>query len=148
MGGTQERGRRPGTVDPVAAAGFRVAAAWARSSLAQRGQIQELRDRIESELVKAGALPNGAQAERLGHVSNLSFGGRAGDELVAALDLLGLAVSSGSACSAGTTEPSKIIHAMLGLERARGAVRISLGDATTGHDVEFALRAFERVLRA
>jgi cysteine desulfurase len=148
LGGTQERGRRPGTVDPVAAAGFRVAAAWARSSLLERARLTDLRDRMEAELVKAGALPNGAEAQRLGHVSNLSFSGRAGDELVAALDLLGLAVSSGSACSAGTTEPSKIIQAMLGQERARGAVRISLGDATTGQDVEFALRAFERVLRA
>ncbi len=148
LGGSQERGRRPGTVDPVAAAGFRVAAARARTSLGERGRLVELRDRIEAELARSGAVVNGAEAARLGHVSNLSFVRRAGDELVAALDLLGVAVSSGSACSAGTTEPSKIITAMLGLERARGAVRISLGDATTGLDVEFALRAFERVLRA
>ncbi len=147
LGGTQERGRRPGTVDPVAAAGFRVAAAWARSSVGEREGLTALRDRIEAELGRLGAVANGSDAARLGHVANVSFVGRAGDELVAALDLLGVAVSSGSACSAGTTEPSKIITAMLGLERARGAVRISLGDATTGPDVEFALRAFERVLR-
>jgi len=147
LGGSQERGRRPGTVDPVAAAGFRVAAAWARSHLAERGRLTELRDRLEAELSRKGALVNGAEAARLSHVANLSFPGRAGDELVAALDLLGVAVSSGSACSAGTTEASKIITAMLGVERARAAVRISLGDATTGHDVELALRAFERVLR-
>jgi cysteine desulfurase len=91
---------------------------------------------------------NGGEAERLAHVSNVSFPGHAGDELVAALDLLGVAVSSGSACSAGTTEPSKIISAMLGRERARGAVRVSLGDATTGLEVEFALQAFERVLHS
>lgn len=95
-----------------------------------------------------GGQVNGAGAARLGHVTNLSFPGRAGDELVAALDLLGVAVSSGSACSAGTTEPSKIVSAMLGVERARSAVRVSLGDATTGEEIEFALEAFARALRA
>jgi cysteine desulfurase len=147
LGGSQERGRRPGTVDPVAASGFRVAAAWARQSLGARGAISVLRDRLELELSRRGAQVNGQGAPRLGHVSNLSFPGRAGDELVAALDLLGVAVSSGSACSAGTTEPSKIIAAMLGVERARGALRISLGDATTERDLELALEAFTRVLR-
>lgn len=148
LGGSQERGRRPGTVDPVAAAGFRVAASWARSSLAERPRLAALRDRFEAELVGRGALVNGGEAPRLEHVSNVSFLGRAGDELVAALDLLGVALSSGSACSAGTTEASKIITAMLGVERARAALRISLGDATTDGDVQSALVAFERVLRA
>jgi cysteine desulfurase len=147
LGGSQERGRRPGTVDPVAASGFRVAAAWARGALGSRPAIAELRDRLEAALVRLGAEVNGQAAPRLGHVSNLSFMGRAGDELVAALDLLGVAVSSGSACSAGTTEPSKVITAMRGTERARAAVRISLGDATTAADVDAALAAFARVLR-
>ena len=148
VGGSQERGRRPGTVDPVAAAGFWVAAEWARDGLGKRAELTALRDRLESQLVAAGALVNGDTAARLGHVSNLSFPGRAGDELVAALDLLGVAVSSGSACSAGTTEPSQIIAGMLGHERAKSAVRISLGDATTGRDIDLALEAFARVLRA
>lgn len=147
LGGSQERGRRPGTVDPVAANGFRVAAAWARASLGRRDAITALRDRLEAQLVRRGGEVNGQGAARLGHVTNVSFPGRAGDELVAALDLLGVAVSSGSACSAGTTEPSKVITAMLGVERARAAVRVSLGDLTTEHDVERALEAFARVLR-
>jgi cysteine desulfurase len=146
LGGSQERGRRPGTVDPVAAAGFWVAVEWARTAMARRGPLRELRDQLESRLVSRGGLVNGAGAPRLDHVTNVSFPGRAGDELVAALDLLGVAVASGSACSAGTTEPSRIIAAMLGLERARGAVRLSLGDATTGRDIELSLAAFERVL--
>lgn len=148
VGGSQERGRRPGTVDPVAAAGFRVAAAWAAQQVSERAALAVLRDRLEQQLVGRGALANGAEVERLAHVANLSFPGCAGDELVAALDLLGVAVASGSACSAGTTEPSKIISSMLGLERARGAVRVSLGDTTTPHDIDFALAAFERVLRS
>lgn len=147
LGGSQERGRRPGTVDPVAAAGFRVAAEWAGRAPERAIGLARLRDRIEGALVACGAQVNGAEAARLPHVTNLSFSGRAGDEIVAALDLLGVAISSGSACSAGTTEPSKVITAMLGVERARGAVRISLGDATTDRDLELALGAFERVLR-
>lgn len=147
VGGSQERGRRPGTVDAVAAEGFRVAAAWAREHQPARAQLAVLRDRLEQRLMQLGGLVNGGEAERLPHVTNLSFSGRAGDELVAALDLLGVAVASGSACSAGTTEPSKIITAMLGVERARSAVRLSLGDATTAADIDAALVAFERVLR-
>lgn len=148
LGGSQERGRRPGTVDPVAAAGFGVAAEWAQSGPAGRARLRLLRDELEAELVElASAQPNGAEGPRLEHVSNLSFPGRAGDELVAALDLLGVAVSSGSACSAGTTEPSRIISAMLGLERARGAVRISLGEETTAQDLELARAAFRSALR-
>ncbi|HEY6081455.1 MAG TPA: cysteine desulfurase family protein [Polyangiaceae bacterium] len=147
LGGSQERGRRPGTVDPVAAAGFRVAAEAAAAGLARRARLGVLRDRLEVELSRAyGATTNGAGAPRLEHVSNLSFPDCAGDELVAALDLLGVAISSGSACSAGTTEPSKVISAMVGRERARGAVRVSLGDATSERDIERALAAFERAL--
>jgi cysteine desulfurase len=148
LGGGQERGRRPGTVDAAAAEGFRVAAQWARGQVGQRDSVRSLRDRLEQRLVALGGLVNGEPAFRLEHVTNVSFGSRAGDELVAALDLLGVSVSSGSACSAGTTEPSKIIGAMLGLERARAAVRVSLGDATSERDLELAVEAFERALRA
>jgi cysteine desulfurase len=146
LGGSQERGRRPGTVDPVAAAGFRVAAEATAGSLAARSGLARLRDRLEAELTLRGALVNGA-GPRLEHITNLSFPGHAGDELVAALDLLGVAVSSGSACSAGTTEPSAVIRAMLGVGRARSAVRISLGETTTANEVERALALFEQVLR-
>jgi cysteine desulfurase len=147
LGGSQERGRRPGTVDPVAAAGFRVAAEWAGAQLEARSKLVRLRDRLEAELQRLGAEVNGGQTARLGHVTNVSFPSHAGDELVAALDLLGVAVSSGSACSAGTTEPSKVITAMLGVERARRAVRLSLGDTTSEDDVARAVAAVARVLR-
>jgi cysteine desulfurase len=148
VGGSQERGRRPGTVDPLAAAGFRVAAAWARANITERGRLAGLRDYLEAELVRAGAQVNGADAPRVAHVSSLAFPGTAGDELVAALDLRGVAVASGAACSAGTTEPSKVISAMLGVERARSTVRVSLGDTTTQAEIAFALAAFASALRA
>lgn len=147
LGGSQERGRRPGTVDPVAAAGFRAALLWAARWPERAPRAAALRDELEQALVALGGQVNGAEAPRLPHVTNVSFPGRAGDELVAALDLLGVAVSSGSACSAGTTEASPVISAMLGVERARGAVRVSLGDATTRDDVKRALAAFTRALQ-
>jgi cysteine desulfurase len=146
LGGSQERGRRPGTVDPVAAAGFRVAAQWASAAADRVIGLALRRDRLERALVGWGALVNG-EGERLPHVSNVSLPGRAGDELVAALDLLGVAIASGSACSAGTTEASPIITSMLGVERARSAIRISLGDTTSDADVDVALAALSRVLR-
>ncbi len=145
LGGSQERGLRPGTVDPVAAAGFLVALDRAISGPARYRELAGLRDDLESSFADV-ALVNGREATRLPHVSNLSFLGHSGDELVAALDLLGVCVSSGSACSAGTTEASAVITAMLGRERARAAVRISLGESTTVDDIQAAKSAFRRAL--
>lgn len=145
LGGSQERGLRPGTVDPVAAAGFLVALDRAIAGPTRYRELARLRDDFESSLADA-ALLNGAEEARLPHVSNLSFMGNSGDELVAALDLLGICVSSGSACSAGTTEASPVITAMLGRERAKAAVRISLGEDTTVDDIQAAKSAFRHVL--
>lgn len=147
LGGAQERGLRPGTVSAVAAAGFAAALAWARQAPARWAGLAALRDRLEAAL-SGRARVNGAGAPRLPHVSNLSFDGFRGDELVAALDLLGVQVSSGSACSAGTQEPSPVITAMLGRERAESAVRVSLGEETSPDDVAFAITALFRALGA
>ncbi|HEY4106053.1 MAG TPA: cysteine desulfurase family protein, partial [Polyangiaceae bacterium] len=145
LGGSQERGLRPGTVDPVAAAGFLAALERSETGPLRYRALAPLRDLFEQTFARAAQV-NGAQAERLPHVSNLSFAGHSGDELVAALDLLGVCVSSGSACSAGTTEPSMVIGAMLGRERARAAVRVSLGDDSTNEQVQAAITGFQRVL--
>ncbi|HTA93031.1 MAG TPA: cysteine desulfurase family protein [Polyangiaceae bacterium] len=145
LGGSQERGLRPGTVDPVAAAGFLVALDRAIGGPARYCELAELRNDLESSFADV-ALVNGGEATRLPHVSNLSFMGSSGDELVAALDLLGVCVSSGSACSAGTTEASAVITAMLGRERAQAAVRISLGESTSFDDIQAAKTALRRAL--
>jgi cysteine desulfurase len=145
LGGSQERGLRPGTVDPIAAAGFLAALEQAAQGPARYAELALLRDDFESAFSSVAEL-NGGQVPRLPHVSNLSFAGVSGDELVAALDLLGVCVSSGSACSAGTTEPSTVISAMLGRDRARAAVRVSLGEATTNSEIQAAKAAFRRVL--
>ena len=150
-GGSQERGLRPGTQDPVAAAGFAVAAERARRTPAHYAELAPLRDHLEAELVRlgraSGATPSrNGEAERAPHVTNLSFPGWRGEELCAALDLERVAVSSGSACSAGTAEPSPVLTAMVGEARALSAVRVSLGEETTRDDVDEALVRFARVL--
>jgi len=145
LGGSQERGLRPGTVDPIAAAGFLAALEHSAQGPARYAKLQALRDDFEHAFASAAAV-NGEGVARLPHVSNLSFAGQSGDELVAALDLLGVCVSSGSACSAGTTEPSSVISAMLGRERARSAVRVSLGEDTSSEDLRVARLALRRVL--
>lgn len=145
VGGAQERGYRPGTQDAVLAAGF--AEALAQLDVGRYERVAALRDRMERAL-GSRARVNGHGVARLPHVANLSFEGWRADELVAALDLRGVCVSAGSACSAGTTEPSPVIVAMLGAERASSAVRISLGDVTSLEEVETALCAFDEVLAA
>jgi cysteine desulfurase len=145
VGGAQERGLRPGTVDATAAAGFGAAVARVPELVARYAELAVLRDRIEAQLSAFGFV-NGGGALRLPHVTNLSFEGWRGDELVAALDLAGVRVSSGSACSAGTTEPSPVITAMLGEGRATAAVRISLGEDTTPELVDEAITVCRRLL--
>jgi cysteine desulfurase len=145
LGGSQERGLRPGTVDPVAAAGLGVAARRAVDGPARYERLAAVRDHLERSLGERARV-NGGVSPRAPHVSNVSFTGVAGDELVAALDLDGVRVSSGSACSAGTSEPSPVILAMHGPERARGAVRVSLGEDTTMEEIIRLLRALDVVL--
>ncbi len=102
-------------------------------------ELEGLRDELERAL-GASAERNGS-APRAFHVTNLSVRGLRGDELVAMLDLEGVRISSGSACSAGTTEPSAVITAMLGRERAERAVRLSLGEETSRAQIEYAIVA-------
>jgi cysteine desulfurase len=148
-GGSQERGLRPGTLDPVAAAGLAAAARHARTSAPRWDALAPSRDALEQGLLASWprARVNGAGAVRAPHVTNVAFPGWRGPELVAALDLEGLAVSSGSACSAGTAEPSPVLLAMGDAEAAGSSVRFSLGEYTRAEDIDFALEAVARVLR-
>lgn len=151
-GGAQERGLRPGTQDAAACAGFAAAAVRARTTPPHYAALAALRDRLEDELRALGALvgpppQRNGDAARAPHVSNLSWPGWRGDELCAALDLEGVAVSSGSACSAGTAEASPVLRAMAGEARAASAVRSSLGEETTAEDIDDALRRWTQVLR-
>jgi cysteine desulfurase len=148
LGGGQERGVRPGTVDPVAASGLGAAARHALASPARWQRLASLRDRLEAGLVTLapGARVNGAAGPRAPHVASVAFPGWTGPELVAALDLEGVAASGGSACSAGTAEPSAVLAAMGDLAAATSSVRFSLGEDTTDDDVAAALEAAAVVL--
>ncbi|HMA92802.1 MAG TPA: cysteine desulfurase family protein [Polyangiaceae bacterium] len=144
FGGSQQRGLRPGTPDPVACVGFHAAFRGAMKKLGERNRLTAMRDRLELQ-VRSCAETNTGAAPRVGHVSSLFVPGWRGDELVAALDVEGICVSSGSACSAGTAEPSPVILAMHGPERALGTIRISIGECTTDSDVDRACSALQRI---
>jgi cysteine desulfurase len=147
-GGRQERGRRAGTENVAGIAAAGAAAHDARTRLdASPGAVAALRDRLESTL--AAALPglhvNGGAAPRVGNTSNISFEGVEGESLVIALDLDGIAVSTGSACSSGTLEPSHVLRAMgLPSSRVQSAVRFSLGPGTTAGDIDAVIDAVSR----
>ena len=144
FGGNHERGRRPGTENVAGIAGLGKAAELARAWLASGEQqaLAALRDRLEQGIVaqveETGV--NGAGAERVANTSNLYFDRVEAEALVIALDLKGLAVSGGSACQSGSTEPSHVLTAMgLSVARARASLRFSLSRLTTGDEVECAL---------
>ena len=145
LGGAQEKGVRPGTVDAALAAGFGTAATIALTSPARWAELSERRDRLEAALVVLGARRS-TTAARVPHVANVIWPGWTGAELVAAMDLEGVSVSSGSACSAGTVEPSPVLQAMLGPDAAKRGLRLSIGDITTHAEIDQALAAFTRVM--
>ncbi len=147
-GGSQERGRRPGTPDTASMVGFGAACGLVDDRLDAQLAIATLRDRLEASLRELGGLANASEGPRVGTVANLSFEGWEGALLVAALDLEGVCVSTGAACSSGLQEPSAVIRAMYPDEqwRAGSALRISLGIETTPNDIETAIRAFRQVL--
>ena len=144
-GGGQERRRRAGTENVPAIVGFGVAAAGAGEGVAAAPRQRRLRDSLESRIagVCGGARVFGAGAERLPNTSCVSMPGVASETQVMALDLAGVAVSAGSACSSGKVEPSHVLAAMgVAPELASTAIRVSLGRTTTEDDVSAFLEAW------
>jgi cysteine desulfurase len=142
-GGSQERNRRAGTENVPAAVGFGRAATLARQELADAGDRQAcLRDRLEARLLGIpGALVNGSEP-RVPNTTNVSFEGCEAEGLLLALDLMGVAVSTGAACAAGTIEPSHVLRAMgLPLHRVQASLRFSLGRGTTEAEIDRAAAA-------
>jgi cysteine desulfurase len=144
-GGTHERQRRAGTENVPGIVGLGKAAELAQQWLADNGpaELTARRDRIESELLRtiSGSGVNGADAPRVCNTTNLYFDHVEAEALLIALDMKGLAVSGGSACQSGATEPSHVLLAMgLGVDRARASLRFSLSKLTTDADIDFALR--------
>jgi cysteine desulfurase len=143
-GGRHERSRRAGTENVPGIVGLGKAAEIAKHSL-DRGAGQKMaamRDRLEQGILgqvqEAGV--NGEGATRVPNTTNLHFDHIDGEAVVIALDLKGLAVSTGAACSSGAIEPSHVLIAMgLRAEQARASIRFSLGKQTTEADIDFAL---------
>lgn len=140
VGGAQERGRRAGTENVAGIVGLGAACALAAQELAAvPGKIADMRDEFEAAVLAAipGTRINGGAAPRLPHIANLSFPGIDGETLLQALDIEGIAVSTGSACTSGSAEASHVLLAMGQPEaEARTALRFSLGRGTTRAELE------------
>jgi cysteine desulfurase len=149
-GGHHERDRRAGTENVPGIVGLGVAARLAKAELAERSaRMRDLRDHLETEIKSRcpGAGVNGGSSRRLPNISNLTFEGLDGESLLIALDLKGVAVSTGSACSSGSLEPSHVLTAM-GLSRGevRGSLRFSLSARTTREEVDYAISAVQETV--
>lgn len=147
-GGHQERERRGGTEGVHGIVGFGAAARLAGQELDKRDQhVRQLRDRFETSVAAQidDIVFNGKRDDRLAHLSNISFRFIEGEGLLISLDLQGVAVSTGSACSSGTLEPSPVIQALgRNDELARGSIRFSFGKDNTEEEVDYVLEALSR----
>jgi cysteine desulfurase len=139
-GGKHERNRRAGTENIPAIVGFGVAARLAAGKLAGEGaRLAALRDRLERGILASvpGTVVNGAPTPRVPNTTNISFDHVEAESLLIALDLEGIAVSTGSACSSGTLEPSHVLRAMgLPPHRTQNSLRFSLGLFSTEAEVD------------
>jgi cysteine desulfurase len=143
-GGRHERSRRAGTENVPGIVALGKAAELASNTFARGddNKIAAMRDRLEQGILAQvdEAAVNGAGVARVPNTTNIHFDHIEGESLVIALDLKGLAVSTGAACSSGAIEPSHVLLAMgLKPERARGSIRFSLGKQTIDGDIDFAL---------
>ena len=139
-GGKQERGRRAGTENVAGIIGLGAAAQLALNKMvAETDRLAPLRDRLEEGILKVvnGTAVNGARSSRVPNTTNISFDRVEAESLLIALDLAGIAVSTGSACSSGTLEPSHVLKAMgFPAHRTQNSIRFSLGAANTDADIQ------------
>jgi cysteine desulfurase len=150
VGGHQERERRAGTESVANIVAFGTAARLAMEEMHERTEhVLGLRDSFEAgvEASIKDIVFNGNRERRLPHLSNISFRYIEGEGLLINLDMLGVAVSTGSACSSGSLEPSPVIRALGRTdELARGSIRFSFGKDNTKEDVDYALDALTRAV--
>ena len=140
-GGKHERNRRAGTENVPAIAGLGMAAQLAQKKLSAEGaRLGALRNRLEEAILASvpGTAVNGSREPRVPNTTNISFDAVEAESLLIALDLEGVAVSTGSACSSGTLEPSHVLRAMgLPSPRTQNSIRMSLGAGNTDAEVDF-----------
>jgi cysteine desulfurase len=149
-GGGQERGRRAGTENVISINGFGASAAAARRTLANAAVgMAGLRDRLESGLkeISPEVVIFGANVERLPNTTLFAMPSVRAETALIALDLAGIAVSSGAACSSGKVAPSHVLGAMaVPAALSLGAIRISLGPTTSEDEVDFFLKAWRKLI--
>jgi cysteine desulfurase len=149
-GGGHERNRRSGTENVAGIVGFGIAAKMAREGLSsEMTRVSELRDRLESGLKKNIDLirVNAENAPRLPNTSNIMVDYAEGEGLVISLDLKGVAVSTGSACSSGSLEPSHVLTAIGKTpDEAHGSLRFSLNSMNTVEDVDYVVEVLPRIV--
>ncbi len=149
-GGKHERNRRAGTENVPAIAGLGAAARVALAKLAtEPARLAALRDRLEAQVLARvpGTVVNGAREPRVPNTTNISVEGVEAESLLIALDLEGIAVSTGSACSSGTLEPSHVLRAMgLPAPRTQSSIRISLGAGNTDAQVDYLLEKLPAIV--
>ncbi|WP_335869253.1 cysteine desulfurase family protein [Bacillus sp. 2205SS5-2] len=151
FGGEQERKRRAGTENLPGIVGLAKAATLSmKASQEKRESYQEMKDTLKNILTEEDVtfFQNGCLETSLPHVLNLSFPGTDVESLLVNLDMEGIAVSSGSACTAGSIEPSHVLVAMFGekSDRVRNSIRYSFGLNNTLEDVEFAARKSAKII--
>jgi cysteine desulfurase len=148
-GGGQERRRRAGTENVSGVVGFGVAAELAAADLDRAPEVAKLRDELETGVlaIAPDAIVVSARVPRLPNTTCLGVPRAKAETLVIGLDLAGVAISSGSACSSGKVEASHVLSAMgIAPEVAQGAIRVSLGFATSNTDIQAFLRAFGELI--
>jgi len=150
IGGGQERGRRGGTENVPYIIAFGVAAQLAMTNLHDENKrVRALRDNLENGILAQvkGTLRNGSKEPRLPNTSNIAFDGVEAEGILLLLDQAGICVSSGSACTTGSLDPSHVLMAMgLDVNRARGSVRFSLGVYNTEEQVDYALKTIPPII--
>jgi cysteine desulfurase len=148
-GGKHERNRRAGTENVAGAAGLGVAADLARTKMkAEAERLSALRDRLEKGVLQTvtGTAVNGVGV-RVPNTTNISFERVEAESLLIALDLEGVAVSTGSACSSGTLEPSHVLKAMgFPSHRTQNSIRFSLGAANTEAEIDHVVSVLPRLV--
>jgi cysteine desulfurase len=149
-GGKQERNRRAGTENVAGIIGMGVAAGEAAKKMESEGRrLAALRDRLEAGILSSvpNTEVNGTRDARVPNTTNISFDRIEAESLLIALDLEGIAVSTGSACSSGTLEPSHVLKAMnLSSHRAQNSIRFSLGAANTEAQIDHVISVLPRVV--
>jgi cysteine desulfurase len=149
-GGKQERNRRAGTENVPGVVGMGVAATRAMQKMAAEGvRLAALRDRLENGILSAvpNTDVNGSRESRVPNTTNISFDRIEAESLLIALDLEGVAVSTGSACSSGTLEPSHVLKAMgLSSHRAQNSIRFSLGESNTEEQIDHVIEILPRIV--